>query len=326
MVKCGIASITRNIVSPLEIKQIRSRCEVAAVAESRLLVERIGGLQGLEVSGIEGAIDSNHLDAYGVTDRGEGFAITKDQCHIACSLALRGERVAIHRSIGVAHGAEILHSFYFRLTGIHDVCSRLGRVFFEGFDRCGEDVDGGAPLGVIRIRIDYQTLKSVFVGIAEHIEEDIVFPRWRVHELPRQDEAALSAQSGIEVKTILQMGLGALEICFSLERGCLERDRESAQSDGGVVDEHLFGSCRIVQGHAGVRGSHIGDGLLVEHPCAGLSSHGGQAVFRQGQRLARSQRGHIGRPGRTIDDGLWGACDGVSRVGRCRAVGRGDGS
>ena len=203
MEKWGIASITRNIVSPLEIKQIRSRCEVAAVAESRLLVERIGGLQELEVSGIEGAIDSNHLDAYGVTDRGEGFPVTKDQCHIACSLALRGERVAIHRGIGVAHFTQILCALHFRLSGIHDVCSRLGRVFFKGVDPCGELVDGVAPSGVVRIGVDYQTFKSVLVGIAEHIEEDIVFPRWRVHELPRQDEAALRAQSGVEVKTIL---------------------------------------------------------------------------------------------------------------------------
>ena len=66
--------------------------------------------------------------------------------------------------------------------------------------------------------------------------------------------------------------------------------------------------------------------MLVEHPCTGLSSHGGQAVFRQSQRLARSQRGNIGRPSRAIDDGLRGARDGVSCVGRCRAVGRGDGS
>ena len=168
---------------------------------------------------------------------------------------------------------------------------------------CGKQIDGPAPLGVIRVGCGHETLECGRVLGTQRVQIEIVLSGSLVVKLPDQNQSSLVPEKGTKIKPLLNVWLRQLEIRFALLRGRLERGRKGGEPDARRIQKHGFGAGRIKK-----RGTHRArstkrDGLLIKHLRARLAAHSGQAGLGERQGLAHAQGWRKGRPHRPVHHG-----------------------
>ena len=180
---------------PLVIVVRELAAQIRRVLEGDEFVERIGGLQNLDLATVDGTGDAQHIHR----DRFTGGrllgvpAVADDHGHEPAAWPRSTKRVAVHRRVVVGDGHQLRNAPGDRHVGVHDELPGDGGVLVKSLHRGSQRINRSVPLRLVRIGRGAKVLHSREVRKTEHVEQQVFFPERLILELTLEDQVALRA-------------------------------------------------------------------------------------------------------------------------------------
>jgi len=157
-------SVDRRGIHPFEIVARRIASEITRVAEGQFFVQRVRGLDDLELSAVERGDHLEDVDGNRFVDRSESPAVSDHHYNKALPAAHRGDRVGINRRIVVVDRGELPGADVAVLRAVDDIGAFLDRVLDEGFQTGSQAVHRRVPSRLVRISRVHQALQRRDIG------------------------------------------------------------------------------------------------------------------------------------------------------------------